>query len=212
MSALVSFRQSYCNLLQHSMPAPEAVVLATNLGEIKLELYWDHAPRVRLLSSISVASKTHLTFSNWQTCENFAQLAKRGYYNGVIFHRIVVVRPPYPKLSYLCLSSLEGFYGPGRRPDWDGQRWYQHIRSKVVRRTSSSVAHRTNDSPIHPSEDEIHPELRFTGAGILAMANSGPNTNGSFRFVSFRFVSFRAPNFLIPAPQSTHFVHAFLAF
>lgn len=29
------------------------------------------------------------------------------------------------------------------------------------------------------SEDEIHPELRFTGAGILAMANSGPNTNGS---------------------------------
>lgn len=29
------------------------------------------------------------------------------------------------------------------------------------------------------SEDEIHPELRFTGAGILAMANSGPNTNGT---------------------------------
>ena len=28
------------------------------------------------------------------------------------------------------------------------------------------------------SEDEIHPELRFTGAGILAVANAGPNTNG----------------------------------
>jgi peptidyl-prolyl cis-trans isomerase-like 1 len=28
------------------------------------------------------------------------------------------------------------------------------------------------------SADEIHPELRFVGAGILAMANSGPNTNG----------------------------------
>ena len=133
--------------------------------------------------------------SNWQTCENFAQLAKRGYYNGVVFHRIVVVRPPYPKLSYLCSSSLEGFYGPGRRPDWDGQRRHQHIRSKVVRRTSSSVAHRTNDSPTHPSEDEIHPELRFTGAGILAMANSGPNTNGSFRFVSFR---------AHPTPSSSH--------
>jgi hypothetical protein len=29
---------------------------------------------------------------NRQTCENFAQLAKRGYYNGVIFHRIIAVR------------------------------------------------------------------------------------------------------------------------
>lgn len=29
------------------------------------------------------------------------------------------------------------------------------------------------------SADEIHPELRFVGAGILAMANSGPNTNGN---------------------------------
>jgi len=38
------------------------------MGTIELELYWKHAPI---------------------TCCNFAELSRRGYYNGLKFHRVI---------------------------------------------------------------------------------------------------------------------------
>ncbi|KAF9261414.1 hypothetical protein L218DRAFT_930921 [Marasmius fiardii PR-910] len=104
----------------------DSVVFETSLGDIQFELYWDHAPK---------------------TCKNFAELSKRGYYNGVVFHRIIP--------DFMIQGGDPTGTGRGGTSIY-GQRF----------------------------EDEIHPELRFTGAGILAMANSGPNTNGSQFFIT----------------------------
>ncbi|KAH8800588.1 cyclophilin-like protein [Flagelloscypha sp. PMI_526] len=109
------------------MSEGENVILDTNLGKFELELYWDHAPK---------------------TCKNFAELARRGYYNNTIFHRIIA-----------------DFMIQGGDPTGTGRGGTSIYGQKF--------------------EDEIHPELRFTGAGILAMANPGtPNSNGSQFFVT----------------------------
>ncbi|GIX67911.1 peptidyl-prolyl cis-trans isomerase-like 1 [Caerostris extrusa] len=105
---------------------PRLAVLDTTMGTIEIELYWQHAPK---------------------TCKNFAELSKVGYYNNVVFHRII-----------------PDFMIQGGDPTGTG-------------RGGSSIFGRA-------FEDEIHPELKHTGAGILSMANSGPNTNGSQFFIT----------------------------
>jgi peptidyl-prolyl cis-trans isomerase-like 1 len=51
------------------MPEPSKnVTLETSLGSITVELYWQHCPK---------------------TCQNFYELAKKGYYNNTIVHRVI---------------------------------------------------------------------------------------------------------------------------
>ena len=97
--------------------------IQTNQGTISVELYAEDAPI---------------------TVNNFAFLARQGFYDGVVFHRVIpnfMIQGGDP--------TGTGFSGPGYR-----------------------------------FQDEIVPSLAFDSAGILAMANSGPNTNGSQFFIT----------------------------
>jgi peptidyl-prolyl cis-trans isomerase B (cyclophilin B) len=94
--------------------------IETNHGTIELELFSDDAPK---------------------TVANFTKLAGEGFYDGLVFHRVI----PDFMIQGGCPEGV-GTGGPG-----------------------------------YKFEDEIndHPIVR----GTLAMANAGPNTNGSQFFI-----------------------------
>jgi cyclophilin family peptidyl-prolyl cis-trans isomerase len=94
--------------------------MSTNHGDITIELFDEDAPK---------------------TVENFKSLAEKGYYDGLIFHRII----PDFMIQGGCPQGT-GTGGPG-----------------------------------YTFEDEINDHKVVRGA--LAMANAGPNTNGSQFFI-----------------------------
>jgi peptidyl-prolyl cis-trans isomerase B (cyclophilin B) len=94
--------------------------MLTNHGAIELELFDDDAPK---------------------TVENFLKLARDGFYDGVIFHRVIA-----------------DFMIQGGDPTGTG-----------------------SGGPGYQFEDEFNERKVVRGA--LAMANAGPNTNGSQFFI-----------------------------
>ena len=109
--------------------ANRTAVLQTNKGTIKFELLEADAPK---------------------TTENFATLAQRGYYDGIIFHRVI-----------------KGFMIQGGDPTGTG------------RGGESAWGGKFNDE-INKSSAVYQ---RGYKAGTVAMANAGPNTNGSQFFI-----------------------------
>ena len=102
------------------------VVLETTQGDVEIELYPKDAP-------LAVA--------------NFVGHIESGYYDGLIFHRVI-----------------DGFMIQGGDPLGTG----------------------TGGESIwgKPFPDEFSENLRFDETGLLAMANSGPTTNGSQFFIT----------------------------
>ena len=97
-----------------------AATLHTNHGAIEIELFDDDAPK---------------------TVENFLKLARDGFYDGVVFHRVI-----------------PDFMIQGGDPTGTGM-----------------------GGPGYTFEDEFNENKVERGA--LAMANAGPNTNGSQFFI-----------------------------
>lgn len=124
------------NVLENS-PAPsesaetsiadgKKAVIETNYGKIEFVLYEKDAPK---------------------TVENFIKLADKGFYNGIIFHRVI-----------------KGFMIQGGDPTGTGM-----------------------GGPGYQFADELNPSaLSYKEGykkGVVAMANAGPNTNGSQFFI-----------------------------
>lgn len=95
-------------------------VIHTSMGDIEVSLFRDDAPK---------------------TVENFVKLTSDGFYNDLLFHRVI-----------------ETFMIQTGDPNGDG-----------------------TGGPGYEFEDEINNHILIPGS--LAMANSGPNTNGSQFFI-----------------------------
>ncbi len=104
----------------------QTVVLETSQGKIEMKLFPDIAPKA---------------------CENFTKLTEKGYYNGLIFHRVIK--------NFMIQGGDPSGTGRGGESIWG-----------------------------KPFEDEVVPGVTFNKAGLLAMANAGPNTNGSQFFIT----------------------------
>ena len=109
--------------------ANRIAVIDTNKGIIRIELLEEDAPR---------------------TTENFRLLAERGYYDGVIFHRVIK--------NFMVQGGDPLGMGYGGESAWGGK-----------------------------FEDEINRTSQLYAGGYekgtVAMANAGPNTNGSQFFI-----------------------------
>lgn len=126
ISSQISFSQNSKSAVKKETKTQLVAVFETNMGTFECELFEDKAPK---------------------TVANFVGLAEKGYYDGVIFHRVI-----------------DNFVIQGGDPTGTG-------------RGGESIYG-------HPFEDEFHPDLKHDKAGVLSMANAGPNTNGSQFFIT----------------------------
>jgi len=76
--------------------------------------------------------------------------------------------------------TVKNFVGLSEKGYYDGTLLHRIIRDFMIQGGDPTGTGRGGQSIYGGKfEDEITRELKHTGAGILSMANAGPNTNGS---------------------------------
>lgn len=82
-------------------------------------------------------------------------------------------------------KACENFTGLVQKGYYDGVSFHRVIRGFMIQGGDPSGTGRGGASIFGSSfEDEFKPNVVFDKAGILAMANAGPNTNGSQFFIT----------------------------
>ena len=82
-------------------------------------------------------------------------------------------------------KACENFVGLVQKGYYDGVSFHRVIRGFMIQGGDPSGTGRGGQSIFGRSfEDEFKPNVVFDRAGLLAMANAGPNTNGSQFFIT----------------------------
>ena len=104
---------------------------------------------------------------------------------GVITAELFFEQTPLTVMSFVGLA--EGYLGPApRRPFFDGLTFHRVVPDFVVQ--GGDPLGNGQGGPGYEFPDEFRPGLGHDDAGILSMANIGPDTNGSQFFFTLRSV------------------------